>query len=163
MVTSAKEERHRAILSIIREKAVGTQEELAAELRRAGFDVAQATISRDVRELRLIKVAGEDGTYRYAAPPDESVPGDALGRVQRAFRDFVIHVAFSGHLIFLKTTPGSAQVVAAALDSVEIDGVVGTVAGDDAILVVLSDGQSQPPPGRPTELFRMFRSWKEES
>ena len=83
--------------------------------------------------------------------------------MQRTFRDFVVDVAFSGHLIVVKTMPGSAQVVAAALDSVEIEGVVGTVAGDDAILVVLADGQSQPPPGRPTELWRMFRSWKEES
>lgn len=158
-VVPAKEERHRAILSIIREKAIGTQEELAAELRRAGFDVAQATVSRDVRELRLVKVAGEGGVYRYAVPPS-TLPPDALGRVQRAFQDFVVDVAFSGNLMVVKTLPGSAPVVAAALDDVDMEGVVGTVAGDDAILVVLADGRSQPAPGLPSQVYRTFLAWQ---
>lgn len=160
MVVPSKEERHRAILSIIREKAVGTQEELVAELRRAGFAVAQATVSRDVRELRLVKVAGEGGGYRYAVPPS-ALPPDALGRVQRAFQDFVVDVAFSGNLLLVKTLPGSAQVVAAALDSVEIEGIVGTVAGDDAILVVVADGRSQPAPGLPSQVYRTFLTWRQ--
>lgn len=160
MAVPSKEERHRAILNIIREKPIGTQEELADELRRAGFAVAQATVSRDVKELRLVKVADDGGGYRYAVPPS-ALPPDALGRLQRAFRDYVVDVGFSGNLLLVKTLPGSAQVVAAALDSVEVEGIVGTVAGDDAILVVLADGRSQPPPGLPSRVYRTFQAWRQ--
>lgn len=160
MAAPSKEERHRAILNIIRDKVVSTQEDLAEELRRAGFAVAQATVSRDVRELRLVKVADDEGGYRYAIPPS-AMPPDSLGRLQRAFRDYVVDVRFSGHFLLVKTLPGSAQVVAALLDSVEIEGVVGTVAGDDAILVVLADGRSQPPPGIPSQVYRTFQAWRQ--
>lgn len=156
---SSKEQRQRAILRIIREQSVATQEELAALLARAGFGVAQATISRDIRELRLVKVASEAGGYRYAEPP-EGPPPDALGRAQRAFREFVVDVAFSGNLLVVKTLPGSAQVVAAALDDLEMDGIVGTVGGDDAILVVLADGRREPPPGIVSRVYKTFLAWR---
>ena len=159
MARTSKAERHRAILRIIREQSVGTQEELAALLSREGFDVAQATVSRDIRELRLVKVADDVGGYRYAEPPTNP-PSDALGRAQRAFREFVVDVAFSGNLLVVKTLPGSAQVVAAALDDLELEGVIGTVGGDDAILVVLADGRKEPPPGIASRVYNTFREWR---
>lgn len=159
MAKGSKAERQRAILRIIRERSVGTQEELAALLSAEGFEVTQATVSRDIRELRLVKVASEGGGYRYAEPP-ASPPPDALGRAQRAFREFVVDVAFSGNLIVVKTLPGSAQVVAAALDELALEGVIGTVGGDDAILVVLADGRKEPPPGLPSRVYRTFLEWR---
>ncbi|MFS8572555.1 MAG: arginine repressor [Clostridia bacterium] len=155
----SKEERQRAILRIIRERSVATQEELAGLLAEAGFDVAQATVSRDIRELRLVKVATEDGGYRYAEPP-AGPAADALGRAQRTFREFVVDVAFSGNLLVVKTLPGSAQVVAAALDELRLEGVIGTVGGDDAILVVLADGRTEPPPGVASRVYRTFLEWR---
>ncbi len=157
-----KEARHQAILRIVRELDVKTQEQLADELRRAGFVVTQATVSRDIRELGLVKVAAKQGEYRYSVPPDVS-PADAFGRVQRTFREYVTNVAYSANLLVIKTLPGSAQVVAAALDALHLEGVVGTVAGDDAVLVVASDGHPHPAPGHATDLYEQFVSWYEES
>lgn len=157
-----KEDRHQAILRIVREADVKTQEQLADELRRSGFVVTQATVSRDIRELGLLKVAAKQGEYRYSVPPDVA-PADSLGRVQRTFREYVTDVAFSGHLLLIKTLPGSAQVVAAALDALHLEGMAGTVAGDDAVLVVAKDGRPEPAPGHATELYRRFLSWYEES
>lgn len=157
-----KERRHQTILRIVREVDVRTQEHLADELRRAGFDVTQATVSRDIRELGLIKVAVKHGEYRYSQPP-EILPSDALGRVQRTFRDYVVGIAFSGNLLVIKTHQGCAQAVAASLDGLELEGVVGTVAGDDAVLVVVEDGRIEPAPGPAQELYHRFLSWGQEA
>ena len=156
-----KESRQQAILSIIRESEVRTQEELARELRARGFEVTQATVSRDIRELGVVKVASKDGGYRYAAPPSP-LPPDALGRAQRTFRDFVKDIAYSGSLLVIKTQPGSAMVVAAALDDLNLEGVAGTIAGDDAVLVVAKDGKPAPAPGAATELYEQFLEWRRE-
>lgn len=156
-----KESRQQAILSIIRENDVRTQAELAKELRALGFEVTQATVSRDIRELGVVKVASKDGGYRYAAPPSP-LPPDALGRVQRTFHDFVKDIAFSGCLLVIKTQPGSAMVVAAALDALNLEGVAGTVAGDDAVLVVAKDGNPTPAQGAATELYERFMEWRRE-
>lgn len=153
-----KEARHQAILRIVREVEIRTQEQLSEELRRAGFDVTQATVSRDIRELGLIKVATPGGEYRYSLPP-HAAPTDALGRVQRTFREYVTEVAFSGNLLVLKTLPGSAPVVAAALDELQLPGVVGTVAGDDAVLVVAKDGAPQPASEAARQLLAQFQRW----
>lgn len=149
------------MLEIIREQDVATQEELVEELRSRGFDVTQATVSRDIRELRLAKAATSAGTYRYEAPAGP-LATDALGRVQRAFREYVTGVTFSGHLIIVKTEPGGAQAVAAALDAAELPEVAGTVAGDDAVLVITKDGRTKPPPGAPTAVFQRFAGWLPE-
>lgn len=154
-----KESRQQAILSIIREYDVRTQEELAMELRARGFEVTQATVSRDIRELGVVKIASKDGGYKYAAPPSP-LPPDALGRVQRTFQDYVKDVAFSGCLLVIKTHPGSAMVVAAALDALNLDGVAGTIAGDDAVLVVAKDGKPAPAEGAATELYERFLEWR---
>ncbi len=156
-----KDSRHQAILSIIRESDVRTQEELASALRERGFEVTQATVSRDVRELGVVKVASKDGGYRYAVPPTP-LPPDALGRVQKTFHDYVRDVTFSGNLLVIKTQPGSAMVVAAALDALNLEGVAGTIAGDDAVLVVAKDGRPSPADGAATELYERFLEWRRE-
>lgn len=158
MQPATKLARHQHILRIIEEREVSTQEQLAAELKRAGFHVTQATVSRDIRELGLVKVAS-DARYRYAAPSG-TMPQSALGRAQRAFQDYVVDVAFSGNLLVVKTAPGSASVVAGALDALQLDQIVGTVAGDDALLVVVRDGRDEPPEGSPAELYQLFQAWR---
>lgn len=155
-----KEERHEAILRIVRDRVIGTQEQLAAALREAGFDVTQATVSRDIRELGLIKVPAPQGGYRYAMPP-RSLPPDALGRAQRTFFEYVTDVRFSANLLLVKTLPGGAHVVAAAIDGLDLDEVVGTVAGDDAVLVVVTDGRDRPAPGAASRLFERFSGWRQ--
>ena len=157
-----KDSRQQAILNIIREREVSTQEQLARALRESGFDVTQATVSRDIRELGLIKVASKSGEYRYATPPRPLAP-DAVGRVQRTFRDFVRDIDFSGNLLVIKAQPGSAMVIAAAIDALELEGIAGTIAGDDAVLVVVKDGRPSPAPGTATELYRQFVSWRSDS
>jgi len=126
------------ILEIIRNGNIETQEELAAELRRFGIDVTQATVSRDIKELHLVKVATGDGRYRYAVPLD---PGAAAQkeRMRRYFKDSLISAACSENLVVLKTLPGTAQGVGAALDNLEWPEALGTVAGDDTVLVVAKD------------------------
>lgn len=155
-----KEERHEAILRIVRDRVVSTQEQLAAALRELGFEVTQATVSRDIRELGLIKVPSPGGGYRYAVPP-RPLPPDALGRAQRTFYEYVTDIRFSGNLLLVKTVPGGAHVVAAAIDSLHLDEVVGTVAGDDAVLVVVTDGRENPVPGAVSQLFDRFTGWRQ--
>lgn len=131
-----KAERQRLILEIIAGTAVETQEQLADSLRLEGVPVTQATVSRDIRELRLTKLPTGDGQYRYVIPQDRAV-GDTVKRAKRMFRDFVTNTVDSGNLIVVKTLPGAAQGVAAAIDGLELSEVVGTIAGDDTILLVV--------------------------
>ena len=131
-----KADRQRLILEIIARTVVETQEQLADSLRMEGVPVTQATVSRDIRELRLTKGPAGDGEYRYVIPQDRSV-GDTVKRAKRMFRDFVTDTVDSGNLIVVKTLPGAAQGVAAALDGLELSEVIGTIAGDDTILLVV--------------------------
>ena len=131
-----KSERQRLILDIISATIVETQEQLADALRREGVSVTQATVSRDIRELRLTKLPTGGGQYRYVVPQDRAI-GDTAKRAKRMFRDFVVRVDDSGNLIVVKTLPGAAQGVAAAVDSLELSEVIGTIAGDDTILLIV--------------------------
>lgn len=143
-----KARRHQLILTLIAEQVIETQDELVAALRAHGLHVTQATVSRDIKELRLAKVATADGRYRYAlpaAPPHGS--HDALERAQRAFDEYVISVDYVGNLLMVKTLPGSAMVVAACIDALNLEGVLGTVAGDDSVLVVTREPERRPPTG----------------
>ncbi len=139
-MSSLKAERHRLILSIIAQQPIETQEELVAALRARNLHVTQATVSRDIKELRLAKVAMPNGRYRYALPGsvgdgDE----DPMRRLQRAFEEYVHEVDASGNLIVVKTEPGCAPLVAAAIDGLKLGEIIGTIAGDDTILVVVRD------------------------
>jgi transcriptional regulator of arginine metabolism len=126
--------RQRAVLEVLRQGAVTNQEDLQRALRKRGFKVGQATLSRDIRDLNLSKTAAG-----YALPQAEGTAGLALPPVQRLVREFVLDVRPAQNLLVLKTIIGSAQPVAAALDEQEWEEVVGTIAGDDAILIVCPD------------------------
>jgi len=140
-----KQERQAAILRIIHERPVHTQEELAEALREHGFDVTQATVSRDIRELRLAKVAMAGGAYRYAQPADPGGREDPWERAATAFREYVQRIEPIGALVVIQATAGSAPVVAAALDALSLSEVAATVAGDDVVLVVCR-GAGPPTP-----------------
>jgi transcriptional regulator of arginine metabolism len=126
--------RQRAVLEVLRQGAVASQEDLQRALRKRGFKVGQATLSRDIRDLNLSKTAGG-----YALPQAEGTASLALPPVQRLVREFVLDVRPAQNLLVVKTIIGSAQPVAAALDEQEWEEVVGTIAGDDAILIVCPD------------------------
>lgn len=124
------------IIAIIKEQVIGTQEELGEALKSKEVLVTQATLSRDIKELGLIKIPTPEGYYRYSLPQDRT-PGDILRRAQRMFAEAVISVDFADNNIVVKTTSGSAQGVAAALDDLDWPEVVGTIAGDNTILMVI--------------------------
>ena len=128
-----KNERQEAILKLIREKVISTQEELAMRLLERGLQVTQATISRDIKDLGIIKVTTVGGQTKYCVL-DRT--GDvAPGRLLSVFLNCVIACDLSMHLVVIKTLPGMAQAAASALDSLHLDGIVGTIAGDDTVFV----------------------------
>ena len=128
--------RHMRILELIRERLIGTQDQLMTILRAEGIGVTQATISRDIRELRLVKLPGDDGQCRYVLPDDPS--GNLrVERLRRHLRDLLVGVDFSENLIVLRTLPGMANAVAVGIDGLGWPEVLGTLAGDDTILMVV--------------------------
>ncbi len=130
-----KEYRQNEIMSLIGEKDVETQEELLECLRAKGFKVTQATISRDIRELGLVKVNGSAGRYKYAMPRRE---GKTLStKFRMLLMETVQRVDRAGNIAVVKTYSGMAQGAAAAIDSLERDDVLGSVAGDDTIIIVM--------------------------
>ena len=130
--------RQQAILDLAREGPIGSQEELQQSLAKRGLDVGQATLSRDLRELALIKTV-----HGYTLPGGSSQHAEAgLPPAQRLVREFVQSVRPAQNLIVVKTAVGSAQPVAAALDAQSWPEVVGTIAGDDAILIVSPDNRA---------------------
>jgi transcriptional regulator of arginine metabolism len=130
-----KAERHRAIIDLVRAHPIRTQDELVDALRGLRLDVTQATVSRDVRELGLVRVADGDG-LRYVASPADVDPGGTSARLRSAVREHVRGVEFVGHLGVIRTRPSTAPLVAAAIDQAHFEEVAGTVAGDDTVLVV---------------------------
>ncbi len=126
--------RQRAVLEALKHGPVANQEDLQRALRKRGFKVGQATLSRDIHELNLSKTGSG-----YTLPQGEGVAGQALPPVQRLVREFVLDVRTAQNLLVLKTIVGSAQPVAAALDEQEWEEMVGTIAGDDTILIVCPD------------------------
>lgn len=132
-----KGNRQNAILEIIDSNNVETQEELAKHLFDRGFKVTQATISRDIKELHLIKIQDEKGFYRYAV--NEIVPIVNTERLLRVFRETVVNVQSAGNIIVVNTLSGSANAAAEVLDNMSIDGVIGSIAGDNTIFIVVKD------------------------
>ncbi|NLJ25793.1 MAG: arginine repressor [Firmicutes bacterium] len=150
-----KTKRQAMILQIIKEQEIETQEELAEVLRNKGIDVTQATVSRDVKELRLVKILTSDGRYRYGVPY-EPVYGDVIGRARRSFQEYVMEIGYSQNMIILKTLSGTANAVAAAIDDVNWPEVLATVAGDDTILVIIKSEEDRPPKGPVRMLLEEF-------
>ena len=131
-----KSARHAVIKNIIENQVIETQEDLAEALRQRRIKVTQATVSRDIKELMLIKVPTGDGRYRYASPMRNAIIFSE-DRMQRLFQDTVIHCDYSENIIVIKTLPGGANTVASALDHANWPEIIGTVAGDDNIIVVI--------------------------
>jgi len=132
---ASRADRERRIRDIIARYPVGTQEDLAAALRRQGLAVTQATVSRDIKRLGLVKVTTRGGRAQYMMP-DRPSPVDVLRRLRHAASEYVLSVDAGEDLIVIHTLTGRANAVAAAVDEMRWDDVVGTVAGDDTIVVV---------------------------
>lgn len=125
------------MLELLQRGPVESQEELQRQLEKRGFDVGQATLSRDIRDLGLVKTS--EG---YALPQGNSASDPALPPASRLVREFVLSVRAAQNLLVIKTAVGSAQPVAAALDDEDWSEVIGTIAGDDAILIVCPDNRA---------------------
>lgn len=130
-----KNARQTAILSIIEQNDIETQEDLAGKLRDMGIVVTQATVSRDIKELRLLKVLSAKGGYKYATA-DKAEHG-LSDRFVRIFVDSVLSIASAGNIIVVKTLSGSANAAAEAIDSMRWPEMLGTMAGDNTILVIV--------------------------
>lgn len=129
-----KYNRHSKILDIIDKNTIETQEELAEKLKELGMDVTQATVSRDIKELRLAKVMTSDGIYKYAAfATTETIISNKLVKI---FTESYVSGDYANNIVVVKTLPGMAQAAASAIDSLKWTDVVGTIAGDDTVLIV---------------------------
>ena len=129
-----KSKRQNEIIRLIASRDIETQEELASELRALGYKVTQATVSRDIRELRLIKVASKGGGFKYAKPDRHEIA--VSERLTRILSDSLVNVDSSGNIIVVKTLSGSANVAAEALDNLGWTEILGTIAGDNTIFIV---------------------------
>ena len=132
-----KVKRQSKILELIRENDIETQEMLADLLNKAGFNVTQATVSRDIRELKLTKATMQSGKQKYVATAKES--SFVTERLNRVFRDGIVSIDYAQNIVVIKTLVGMAMAVAAALDSMENSEIMGTIAGDDTIFCVLKN------------------------
>ncbi len=137
----AKRTRRDMIQKLIASEHISTQMELSRRLEEEGFQVTQATVSRDIRELRLVKIADGNGSYHY----EVSKPADTLhasGKFTSMFQSAVTKVDSAQNLVVIHTYTGMAQAVCATMDGVEWSGVLGTLAGDDTVLVVTRDEET---------------------
>ncbi|MBQ1335012.1 MAG: arginine repressor [Clostridia bacterium] len=130
-----KNKRQLKILELIDRYSVETQEELAERLKNEGFDVTQATISRDIKELRIFKVLDASGRYKYSSKTvetEDKIPK----KLDAIFRECVVSIDCAGNMVVIKTLTGLASGAAAAIDSMNISQILGTLAGDDTIFIV---------------------------
>ncbi len=132
-----KAKRHALILELISKNNIETQEDLANLLESSGVKVTQATVSRDIKELKLIKVPGANGGYKYAAAEREE--RNEADRHMRIFQDTVLSITDAGNLLVLKTISASAQSAAEAIDQLNWPEIVGTIAGDNTVLVIIKN------------------------
>lgn len=129
-----KYSRHAKILELIDKYNIETQEELAEKLKEVGMDVTQATVSRDIKELKLIKVMTEDERYRYA--PVFQIEGTITNRLLTIFTESFVSCDYANNIVIVKTLPGMAEASASAMDSLKWTDIIGTIAGDDTIMIV---------------------------
>jgi transcriptional regulator of arginine metabolism len=133
--------RQSKILELINEKEIETQEELAQELKNAGIKVTQATISRDIKELRLIKVTSKSGNYKYGTI--EESQNSISDRLVRIFKNSIITIDSTGNLVIIKTIPGAAQICGSAIDSLQFNSIVGSIAGDDTVFIAVKSEEEE--------------------
>jgi transcriptional regulator of arginine metabolism len=132
-----KEKRHMKIKEIVSQREIETQEELVIALEESGFTATQATISRDIKELQLIKVVGTNGRYKYAIPIATSTV--TLDMLRRKLMEVFISLVRAGNLLVLRVMPGNAHSIGAMIDGMNIEGLLGTIAGDDTLLLISSN------------------------
>jgi transcriptional regulator of arginine metabolism len=135
-----KTERQQKIIELIGTYNISTQTELTNKLVEMGYDVTQATISRDLQEMRIMKVTLPDGTYKYAASNDSDIRIN--DKLQNVFEQCLVSVDYANNLVVLKTISGAAQAVGYALDSFTWEEIVGSIAGDDTIMIVVRNEKS---------------------
>ena len=136
-----KSQRQAKIMEIISTRNVETQEQLLSALQEEGFRGTQATISRDIKELRIVKELTSFGTYRYTTSTSE-VTGSFSGRLNTIFRESVVNFDYAQNIIVIRTLPGLASAAASALDAMNMSAVVGTLAGDDTVMIVMRDNNA---------------------
>ena len=133
-----KTQRQAKIMEIISTRDTETQEQLLEALQKAGVSSTQATISRDIKELRIVKELTALGTYRYTAAAKE-VPATFSNRLNTIFRECVTNFDYAQNIIVIRTLPGLASAAASAIDAMNMSVVVGTIAGDDTVFIVMRD------------------------
>ena len=136
-----KTQRQAKIMEIISTKDIETQEQLLQSLQEAGFYSTQATISRDIKELRIVKELTSFGTYRYTTASSK-VPTTFSGRLNTIFRECVTSFDYAQNIIVIHTLPGLANAAASALDAMSMSVVLGTIAGDDTVFIVMRDNNA---------------------
>lgn len=132
-----KQGRQSIIMELIEDHDIETQDELSSLLRERGYEVTQATISRDIKELKLIKVQSENGAYKYASTGREML--GKLDVFKRVFRDTVVSVEPAASLVVVRTMTGSANAAAEAIDEMDISEIAGTIAGDNTIFIAVRE------------------------
>ena len=136
-----KSQRQAKILEIISNSNVETQEQLLAELQKEGFRGTQATISRDIKELRIVKELTSLGTYRYTTSSND-LSSSFTTRLNTIFKECVIGFDYAQNIIIIRTLPGLASAAASAIDSMNLSTVVGSLAGDDTVMIVMRDSNA---------------------
>jgi transcriptional regulator of arginine metabolism len=133
-----KFQRQLKILELIEKNPIETQDELSERLKSSGFDVTQATVSRDIKELRLVKILTESGRYRYAASTKETL-SNISSKFRIIFKESVISVVCANNIVVIKTLAGMAHAAASAVDTMSWSDVIGSLAGDDTIFIIVRD------------------------
>lgn len=131
-----KKLRHAMIVELIEKEVIETQEELADRLKKSGFDVTQATVSRDIRDLKLSKVTLDNGKQKYVLIKEKN---NAAKKYIRVLQEGFVSMDMAQNILVIKTMPGLAMAVAAALDELKIEGMLGCIAGDDTIMCAIKD------------------------
>ncbi len=145
--------RQSKILDLINTHEVETQEKLVDLLKKSGYKVTQATISRDIKDLQLVKIPSAKGGYKYSVGAPAEQP--AAARLVKIFKETIVSIAASGNIIVVKTLPGCANAAAEAIDTMNVPWVIGTLAGDNTVFAVIDDPANVPTMlGRFTEMMK---------
>ncbi|WP_219836452.1 transcriptional regulator AhrC/ArgR [Paenibacillus sp. R14(2021)] len=129
-----KSVRQMKIRELINNEIIETQDDLVESLRTAGLQVTQATVSRDIKEMQLIKVPIEDGKYKYSIPQETRT--NSIHKLKRTLSDHFLHIDFTDNLVVMKCLPGTANAIGAMIDNMEWVEIMGTICGDDTILLI---------------------------
>ncbi|GAA0416607.1 MAG: transcriptional regulator AhrC/ArgR [Bacillota bacterium] len=130
----SKVQRHIKIRALITENEIETQDELVDHLKRLGYNITQATVSRDIKELHLVKVPATNGKYKYSLPADQRF--NPLDKLKRLIMDAFVKIEHASHFIVLKTLPGNAHAVGVLIDNLDWEEIMGTICGDDTCLII---------------------------